>query len=76
MNQPSNLSDLRHIVKFFVNKDMRDYAQQISLFKIQKTDYDFIESSSIDVMLNVRVTCLLGNIFSKQFFLIFALKRS
>ena len=52
MNQPSNLSDLRHIVKFFVNKDMRDYAQQISLFKIQKTDYDFIESSSIDIIIN------------------------
>ena len=31
--------------------DLRDCAQKISLFKIQKTDYDLIESSSIDIIL-------------------------
>ena len=52
MNQPLHLSDLRHIVIFSVNKDLGDRAQQISVFKIQKIDYDFIESSSIDIILN------------------------
>ena len=33
-------------------KDLGDYAQQISLFEIQKTDYGLIKSSSIDIVLN------------------------
>ena len=83
MNQPLNLSDLRHIVIFSVNKDLGDCGQQISVFKIQKIDYDFIESPSIDIILNwldqrhvLCVYCLLKFFHSSQCKLHFMAKSS